>query len=273
MPTPPRALSPCRNGSKIAALMLVGHARALVLHDQRRRRRDSPATSTWIGRARRRVPRGVVQQVLDDPLGLRRVDVHQHRVALDADGMPGQRRQLGGEAIGDRLHVGRLALGLELAAVEPVEVEEVVHEPRRLRARLLDHAVQVLHLLVGQVQLLGAPDRLHRAEHAGQRALQVVRHRVQQRVLHVVLVAQVVGELGLLDQTTALTDARCLERVDQPHDEREHHEPHDRVPRLHEHARPVRSRSASRVATAAIPAIPSPHARPPFQVTSTTGIR
>ena len=163
----------------------------------------------------------------------------QQARAVDAYRMAGQGRQLGGEAIGDRLHVGRLPLRLDLTAVEPVEVQEVLHEPGGLRARLLDHAVEILHLLVRQVELLGPADRLHRAEHAGQRSLEIVRHGVQQGVLHVVLIPQIVRDLGLADQATTLIEHRRLERIHEPDDRRQHDEPHDRVPGVHEHAVPI----------------------------------
>ena len=140
--------------------------------------------------AGRRVPTGVHEEVLDHALDLPGVHVHEHRVRLDTDRVRLHPGELARDLVREFADVGRRPLRLDVAAVQPVEVEEVVDEPVHLLPALLDHVEQRAPLLVGQPELLGALERLHRAEDPGERALQVVRDGVQEGVLHLVQLAE-----------------------------------------------------------------------------------
>ena len=158
-------------------------------------------------------------------------------------------------------HVGRRALGLELPAVEAIEVEQVVDEARRLLARLLDHVVEVLELVLGQAELLGAADRLHRPEDPGERALEIVRDGVQQRVLHLVLLAEALGTLRLPVEVLPLGGDDPAQRRQQHSDRRG--TPRTTRPRSTTGRRPSAGPTArSRRARQRSPARRSRHPRP-----------
>ena len=133
---------------------------------------------------------GVHQQVLDDPFHLGGVDVRKQLLAVDPHGMRVHPGGLARDAAHHLADVRGLALGLHLPAVQPFEIEHVVDQAVHLASALLDHLIQALDLVVGQLQLVAATERRHGADDTGERPLEIVRHGVEQRVLHVVHLAQ-----------------------------------------------------------------------------------
>ena len=122
---------------------------------------------------------------------------------------------------------------MHLAPVDAIEVEQIVDEAIHLPAAVLDHLMQRLAFLVGEVELVVAPDRLHRTQDAGQRSLEIMRDRMQQRVLDFVQLTQVAGATGfLLEQAPLIVDDRA-QRVEQHRGGEEYREPHDAVPVRH----------------------------------------
>src|SRR5204863_7265476 len=89
----------------------VGNAGALVFDE------DDDAVGPRLRvdvdrRSRRRVTAGVAEEVLDDPLDLPPIDGDERVVALDANGVAGERGDLGRQAAGEIDDVGRLSVGL-----------------------------------------------------------------------------------------------------------------------------------------------------------------
>ena len=128
-------------------LQLVRHTGALVLHDQQHAVAMGDDVHEDRG-PRRGVARRVDEQVVDDALHLDRVDLHRHRIGLDADRMRAEPVPLAHDPAHQLAHVGGQPLRSQLAAVDPVEVQEVVDETVHLAPALLDHLVQALALLV-----------------------------------------------------------------------------------------------------------------------------
>ena len=172
--------------------------------------------------------------------------------------------------------VGGFPLGVDLSSIDAIEVEQVVDQAVHLPAALLDHLVERLAFVGGQVQHVVTTDRLHRPEDPGERALQVVRHGVQQRVLHVVHLTQVARTPGLLlDQAPLRVDDRA-ERVEEHRGREEHGEPDDAVPVGHRVGGGRRGddrTSVTRAATVETITATAPQRRPRFHVTSPIGMR
>src|SRR5947209_20469110 len=105
---------------------------------------------------------------------------------------------------GKLAHVGRLALRLHLAAVDSLEVEHVVDEAVHAPDALLDHLIEALDLLVRELEFVATTKRLHRADDPRERPLEVVRDRVQYRVLHVVQLPETAPDRVLAVRALAL---------------------------------------------------------------------
>ena len=167
------------------------------------------------------------------------VDLDQDAVGVDAHGVGGQCLALVHDAVRERAHVGEAAVELQQTPVDAVEVEQVVQQAVGLAAAHLDHLEQALALLVGELELLAAPERGHRTEHGRRRPLQVVRDRVQERVLQLVQVAQLLGHVVLVHGDGALQLDRVLEGGEQGGQNQEHAQAHRAVP--------VRDQPAARI--------------------------
>ena len=89
--------------------------------------------------------------------------------------------QLGDE----RPHVGGPEQGLDDASAQPIQVEQVRHEPVELPGVLGDAPREVAHLVLLELQVL-ARHRDGQPEDPRERRPEVVRHRLEERVLHLV---------------------------------------------------------------------------------------
>jgi hypothetical protein len=105
-------------------------------------------------------------------------------------------RELTRDSASELADVGRCALGLDVSTVQTVEIQEIVDQPVHLLAALLDHVQHRRALFLREADLLGATQRLDRAEDPGERTLEVVRNGVQERVLHFVQLAESRRDLG-----------------------------------------------------------------------------
>ena len=134
-------------------LQLVGDAGSVVLdgqHDTVGPRRDP--------HVHRRCPAGVWRAALINRLSITRSTLPgststSTRSASIRTGWPSSCPALGDDGLGERADVGGLTLGVQLAAVDAIEVQQVVDQSIHLEAALLDHLVQALALVVGEVQL------------------------------------------------------------------------------------------------------------------------
>jgi hypothetical protein len=128
-----------------------------------------------------RVARGVLQDVREGTLELRRVRAHEGQVALDRD-VERARRQ--GEVVDRRLQhlVDRARLGARLGGVglQAREIEQVLDEARQPLRLLLDAARELAALPV--LDVVGR-QRLRRRHDRGDRRPQVVADGPQQRGL------------------------------------------------------------------------------------------
>ena len=182
------------------------------------------------GGARGRVPSSVHEQVLDHALDLAGVDVDQDRGGLDPDRVGLHARELTCDPACQLAHVGRGALGLDVATVETVEIQQVVDQAIHLLAALLDHVEHRRALFVRQADLLRAMQRLDRAEDPGERTLEVVGDRVQQRVLHLVQLAESRRDFGFAIEVVPLRRDDASQGAQQDGDREERGEAEDRVP-------------------------------------------
>ena len=166
-------------------LALIGrHAGAVVLDDDQRAalpRLDAHPDP----RRRRRVLDRVAQQVLDDPLDLRPVARDDDGRGLHVHLAVGEELGVGDELPDEGAHVGRPEQRLDDAARQPVEIEQVRHEPVEPPGVLGDPARQVAHLVVIEMQVL-ARHRDGETQDPGERRPEVVRDGLQERVLHLV---------------------------------------------------------------------------------------
>ena len=78
------------------------------------------------------VAHGVHQEVLDDPLHLRRVDGDHDRIGLDEHLPSDERVEMLDRAARERADVGDPVLRLDDPAVQPVDVEQILEEPIEL---------------------------------------------------------------------------------------------------------------------------------------------
>ena len=95
---------------------------------------------------------------------------------------------------GERADVGQRYCGVDDAAVQPVDVEQVLQQPIEL-ARVRGEAFQQV-VAVG-LDHLRALERERQPEDRGERAAQLVGDRGEERVLHLVERAQPLGGLAL----------------------------------------------------------------------------
>ena len=191
---------------------------------------ERPRTRTCTAVPCGRVPPRVHQQVLDHTLDLAGVDVHEDLGGLDTDRVRLHTRELTCDPTCQLAHVGRCALGLDVSAVQPVEIQQVVDQTIHLLAALLDHVEHRRALFLRQTDLLGAVQRLDRAEDPCERTLEVVGDRVQECVLHLVQLAESGRDLGLAIEVLPLRRDDAAQRAEQHRDGEERGEAEDRVP-------------------------------------------
>ncbi len=122
-------------------------------------------------------------EVLDDPLDLRPVERHRDRRHLDVDRPAIGVLDLGEHARDERREIGGPPLRRHDAALEPVEVQEVAEEPLELPRVPGDPMDEIQRVAVREVEL-ALLERQRRPEDRGQRRSQIVRHGLQERVLH-----------------------------------------------------------------------------------------
>ena len=121
------------------------------------------------------MPGGVREQVLDDALDAGRVDEGLHGCQVELHLAAPQLLHLRQDAADEGGNVGRFAVRLHDAPVEPVEVEQVGQQPVELpRAR--GDAVHELATLFRRELLLHAVKHLRGGEHGSDRPTEIVRH-------------------------------------------------------------------------------------------------
>jgi hypothetical protein len=148
---------------------------------------------------RRRVSHGVREEVLDDALHHRLVDHHGDRLAVDVNAPLRDHAGLGDLAPDQRADVDRLKVELHDAAPEPVEVEEIVHEPVELARVRRDAPGHLLRLLGGEMDVV-ALERQRHAEDRRERRPEIVGDGLDERVLHLVGLAELIRGQALLLQ-------------------------------------------------------------------------
>ena len=135
--------------------------------------------------ARRRVSRRVQQQVLHDALHLGLVHRGLDRFGVDVD-RPGVLHARGLHGAPDQgQQIGRASHRLHHSAVQSIQIEEVGEQPVELLGVGRDPADHV-PLIVGRKFEVVAIERQREPEDRRQRRSQLVRHRVKERVLHLV---------------------------------------------------------------------------------------
>ena len=211
-PVPARCRSPLP-----AAVELVEHA----LHVSRREPRPlvgdpehdpvmAPAARDRNGRARRRVLGGVVEQVDQHLLEQHHVEVEHGQVGLevDRDAVLRQRRgrPLQGRA-DDLAEVDGLPVEHDPARFETGHVEQVGDEPAQALGLVLDRGRE---LVAGRrvVEGIVLAQRRHCASDGGERGLEVVRERRQQRGTQPLRLDRQARLVPLLPQADALVARR-----------------------------------------------------------------
>ncbi|HEX9823551.1 MAG TPA: hypothetical protein VGB51_04040 [Actinomycetota bacterium] len=172
-----------------------------------------------------RVLHRVANQVLDDPLELGRVDLDLKIADRVDPHAPGRGRvRLVNDAGDERPHVGELEVGLDAAALEPLQVEQVAHHAVQPPARAEDAIDQCVGIVLRQPELTPSQQCLGRAEDPGQRPSQIVGNGTKERVLHLVQIAKLIGRSHGLLRKIALGLEQCAEPGEEFGDDAQHRE-------------------------------------------------